>query len=298
MISGKKKKWEIILTSYAKINLTLDVGGLRPDGYHKIASVMQTITLADTLWFARIPSGIEVISNNSEVPSGSANLAYRALEVIAHRLPGGVRVLIDKRIPWGAGLGGGSSNAAAALKGADLLYNCGMKEEELLAAAAEVGSDVPFFIKGGTALAEGRGEKLTPLPQLPFFWVVLVKPPFSVSTAKVYSLYQSKGGEPHTPGLIEALQKGEHHKVPALLGNDLEGVTVRLHPEIADIKQQLLLLGAAAALMSGSGPTVFGLFHDQGTARQAAEKLREKGDWEVFVCRTCSGVGVYPCPWS
>src|SRR5690606_11808854 len=114
MISDKNKKREISLSAYAKINLTLDVGGLRPDGYHEIASVMQTITLADTLWFARIPSGIEVISDNPGVPSGCANLAYRALEVIAHQLPGGVRVLIEKRIPWGAGLGGGSSNAAAA----------------------------------------------------------------------------------------------------------------------------------------------------------------------------------------
>jgi len=105
MILDKDKKWEIIITSYAKINLTLDVGGLRPDGYHEISSVMQTITLADTLWFARIPSGIEVTCNNSAIPSGSANLAYRALGVIAHRLPGGVRVLIEKRIPWGAGLG-------------------------------------------------------------------------------------------------------------------------------------------------------------------------------------------------
>ncbi|HAF17641.1 MAG: 4-(cytidine 5'-diphospho)-2-C-methyl-D-erythritol kinase [Thermacetogeniaceae bacterium] len=288
MISDKNKKREISLSAYAKINLTLDVGGLRPDGYHEIASVMQTITLADTLWFARIPSGIEVISDNPGVPSGCANLAYRALEVIAHQLPGGVRVLIEKRIPWGAGLGGGSSNAAAALRGADLLYNCGIKEDDLLAAAAEVGSDVPFFIKGGTALAEGRGERLTKLPQLPVFWVVLVRPLYTISTAKVYSLYQSKGREPQTPGLIEALQKGEYHKIPGLLGNDLEEVTVSLHPEIGDIKQQLFLLGAAAALMSGSGPTVFGLFHDQGTARQAAERIREKGGPDVFVCRTCS----------
>ncbi|MGB3912433.1 MAG: 4-(cytidine 5'-diphospho)-2-C-methyl-D-erythritol kinase [Syntrophomonadaceae bacterium] len=288
MISGENKKREISLASYAKINLTLDVGGLRPDGYHEIASVMQTISLADTLWFARLPSGIEVICKKPGVPSGSANLAYKALEVIAQQLPGGVRVLIEKRIPWGAGLGGGSSNAAAALKGADLLYNCGMKEEELLRAAAEVGSDVPFFIKGGTALAEGRGEKLTELPQLPVFWLVLVKPPFTVSTAEIYSLYQSKEKEPRTPGLIAALQKGEYHKIPALLGNDLEGVTVSLYPEIGEIKEQLLLLGASAALMSGSGPTVFGLFHDQGTARQAAERMRKESGLDVFVCRTCS----------
>ena len=163
-----------------------------------------------------------------------------------------------------------------------------MKEEELLRAAAEVGSDVPFFIKGGTALAEGRGEKLTELPQLPVFWLVLVKPPFTVSTAEIYSLYQSKEKEPRTPGLIAALQKGEYHKIPALLGNDLEGVTVSLYPEIGEIKEQLLLLGASAALMSGSGPTVFGLFHDQGTARQAAERMRKESGLDVFVCRTCS----------
>jgi 4-diphosphocytidyl-2-C-methyl-D-erythritol kinase len=285
--SDKNKKWELGLQSHAKINLTLDVGGLRPDGYHEIASVMQTITLADTLWFARIPSGIEVLCSDPDIPDGPDNLAYRAMEVIAHHLSGGVRVEIEKSIPWGAGLGGGSSNAAAALKGADLLYGCGLSEGDLVAAAAKVGSDVPFFIKGGTVLAQGRGEKLTQLPQFPVFWVVLIKPPFAVSTAEIYRYYKDQGREQRSLELIKVLKTGEKHKIPGLLGNDLERVTVSLHPEIAELKQQLLELGADAALMAGSGPTVSGLFQEQRTARQAAERMKGDGGLDVFVCRTC-----------
>ena len=178
------KSGEVVLPSFAKINLTLDVGGLRSDGYHEITSVLQTISLADTLSLTRISAGIVVSCSASGVPDGQDNLAYRSLAEISHRLPGGICVEIEKRIPQGAGLGGGSSNAAAALKGADLLYAIGLAEDELLSAAAVVGSDVPFFILGGTVLARGRGEKVTSVSSLPVLWVVLVKPPFEVSTGR------------------------------------------------------------------------------------------------------------------
>lgn len=280
---------EVVFPSFAKINLTLDVGGLRPDGYHQITSVLQTVSLADTLSFTRIPVGIAVSCSAAGVPGGQENLAYRALAMISHRLPGGVRVEIEKRIPQAAGLGGGSSNAATALKGADTLYTVGMEEEEMLAAAAMVGSDVPFFILGGTVLATGRGERVTRVSPLPGFWVVLVKPPFEVSTGKIYRLYMEKKEEPRTPRLLHCLEKGDRKGITDALGNDLESVTIKLYPEIASIKERLFQLGALGAMMAGSGPTVFGLFSSKDDALQAAEKLRD-GDAGliVVVCRTIS----------
>lgn len=283
------KSGEVVLPSFAKINLTLDVGGLRSDGYHEITSVLQTISLADTLSLTRISAGIVVSCSASGVPDGQDNLAYRSLAEISHRLPGGICVEIEKRIPQGAGLGGGSSNAAAALKGADLLYAIGLAEDELLSAAAVVGSDVPFFILGGTVLARGRGEKVTSVSSLPVLWVVLVKPPFEVSTGEIYGLYQVKKAEPRTPSLLDCLEKGDREGILRALGNDLEAVTASLYPEISSIKQRLLQLGALGAMMAGSGPTVFGLFNNKEDALQAAGKLREDdAQLDVFTCKTVS----------
>ncbi len=280
---------EVVLPSFAKINLTLDVGALRPDGYHEISSVLQTISLADTLSLTGIPAGITVSCNTPGVPDGQDNLAYRALAEIAHHLPGGISVEIEKRIPQGAGLGGGSSNAAAALKGADQLYAMGLSEDELMAAAAVAGSDVPFFILGGTVLAAGRGERVRRVPPLPDFWVVLVKPPFEVSTGKIYGLYQMKKTEPRTPRLLHALEKGDREGVISALSNDLEAVTTGLYQEIASIKQRLLQLGALGAMMAGSGPTVFGLFNEKEDAQQAAGKLQEEdAQLDLFICKTVS----------
>lgn len=278
-----------MLFSFAKINLTLDVGALRPDGYHEIRSVLQTVSLADTLRLARLPAGIAVSCSASGVPDGRDNLAYRALAEISHRLPGGVGVKIEKRIPPCAGLGGGSSNAAAALKGVALLYGAGLTEDDLLAAAAVVGSDVPFFILGGAVLATGRGERVRRIPPLPVFWVVLVKPPFEVSTGKIYGLYRSEEEKRRTSSLLRALGKREKDGILSALGNDLEAVTTGLHPEIASIKQCLLELGALGAMMAGSGPAVFGLFDSKEDALRVAAKMREKDrNLDVFVCRTVS----------
>ncbi|HBG23308.1 MAG TPA: 4-(cytidine 5'-diphospho)-2-C-methyl-D-erythritol kinase [Peptococcaceae bacterium] len=272
-----------MLSSFAKINLTLDVGALRPDGYHEINSVMQTVSLADTLCFTKLAEGIGVSCSTPGVPSGRDNLAYRALSVISDRLPAGICTNIEKKIPHAAGLGGGSSNAAAALKGADTLYRIGLHEDEMLAAAAEVGSDVPFFILGGTALAAGRGERVSSLPPMPVFWVVLVKPAYEVSTAKIYSLYKEKDVELHTPRFVQALQQGDREGMIKAMGNDLEEFTIGLYPEIASIKQQFLRLGAARAMMAGSGPTVFGLFESKEKALEAAGNM-QGGD--IYVCRT------------
>ncbi len=197
---------------------------------------------------------------------------------------------IDKRIPPAAGLGGGSSNAAAAIKGADSLYHLGLTEDEMLAAAAEVGSDVPFFILGGTALAKGRGERVKRLSPLPVFWVVLAKPPFSVSTGEIYRLYEGKKAQACTERFLYALQREDIKGMISAMGNDLEPVTIGLYPQIASVKERLLQLGAQAAVMAGSGPTVFGLFGSREQAMQAAAAVREKNeDLHLFVCRTIAG---------
>lgn len=274
---------KVSLNSFAKINLTLDVGALRPDGYHEINSVMQTVSLVDTLSFTELAGGITVSCSAPGVPDGQGNLAYKALSVISDRLPGGICIDIEKRIPDAAGLGGGSSNAAAALKGANTLYQIDLAEDEILAAAAKVGSDVPFFVLGGTALATGRGERVSSLPSLPVFWVVLVKPRFDVSTAKIYSLYKEKDVEFHTPGFVQALQEGHREGMLRAMGNDLEEVTIGLYPELASIKERFLKWGALKAMMAGSGPTVFGLFESKEKALEVAGKMRG-GD--IYVCRT------------
>ncbi|MDN5365736.1 MAG: 4-diphosphocytidyl-2-C-methyl-D-erythritol kinase [Thermacetogenium sp.] len=274
--------------AYAKINLTLDVGALRPDGYHQVTSVMQTIDLADTLLISVAPAGIEVSCDAPDVPAGEENLAHRALATLAPLIPGGIRVDIRKRIPRAAGLGGGSSDAAAALKGANSLYGLGLGERELLAAAAGVGSDVPFFIVGGTALAEGRGELVKRLPTLPVFWLVVVKPGFGVKTGDIYRLYRESAKGGRTSLLLRALEAGDRDGIIAALGNDLESVTCALHPEVAALKERLLERGALKAVMAGSGPAVYGIFPGEAEARLAAGELkREMPGADVFLTRTC-----------
>lgn len=275
------------LPAFAKINLTLDVGRLRPDGYHEILSVMQTVSLADDLFFFRTERGIAVECDSLEVPAGSGNLANRALELLADRLTGGIRLEIKKRIPVAAGLGGGSSDAAAALRGADMLFGLGLTEQELLTCAAEVGSDVPFFILGGTVEARGRGEIVRRLPPLPTLWLVLAKPDFGLSTAEVYAGYRPSGREPRTPLLVAALERGDRDGVLDALGNDLERVTAAICPEVGMLKARLEELGALRALMTGSGPAVYGIFAGEREARLAAREL-SRGNVAVFVCRTVS----------
>lgn len=276
---------ELRLQAFAKINLTLDVGPRRADGYHEISSVMQTVSLADELLFARVPQGISVDCDSPDIPVGSGNLATRALEMLAGKLPGGVRLEIRKRIPVAAGLGGGSSNAAAALKGANRLYGLGLTERELVSCAAVLGSDVPFFILGGTVEALGRGELVRRLPPLPVLWLVLAKPDFGVPTAEVYARYKPCGREPRTPKLVAALEKGDGDGVLNALGNDLEDVTAAACPEVGALKARLEALGALKTLMTGSGPAVYGIFPGEREARLAARELRNES-LALFVCRT------------
>lgn len=262
----------IQVKAYAKINLGLDVIGRRPDGYHEVRMLMQTIRLFDKLTVRMTQTaGITIKSNLSYLPCDENNLIYRAaalfFEATGQRC--GIHVTLDKHIPVAAGLAGGSSDAAATLTALNELYRTGMSLEELQSLGLRLGADVPYCLLQGAALSEGIGERLTPLPAPPAACCLLVKPPVSVSTRYVYE-HLSLEGAPHPDidALLAALQSGSLRALCAHLGNTLESVTIPLHPEIAAIKEELLRAGALGALMSGSGPTVFGLFAD----RQAAER--------------------------
>jgi len=290
----KQGQSSLELQAYAKVNLTLDVGRLRSDGYHEISSVMQTISLADTLILTAAPEGITVQCNPSgAAPDGPANLAYRALESLADRIEAaGLDLQISKRIPTAAGLGGGSSDAAAALKAANAFCNLRLTEVELVSLAARLGSDVAFFIRGGTALAQGRGETITVLPTLRPLWLVLVKPEFPVATAEIYARCQPGQQRPWTTRFLAAVSRSDRDGMLANMGNDMEPVTAAAYPQVSVLTTRLQQLGAERALMSGSGPTVFGVFPGEEEARSAARQLDGGGE-QVFVCATIGAPFLY-----
>ncbi|MBO7336431.1 MAG: 4-(cytidine 5'-diphospho)-2-C-methyl-D-erythritol kinase [Lachnospiraceae bacterium] len=281
---------EISLKAYAKINLALDVIGEREDGYHELRSVMQTVGVHDVLKMSLGgESGTRIVCDDPSLPTGEDNIIFKAIEQFRREfgVTEGVEVRLEKRIPVAAGLGGGSSDAAAALKGMDALFGTGLDTERLCEIGVKVGADVPFCLMGGTALAEGVGEKLTSLAPAQVMPVILVKPPFSVSTAQVYKALEIGGlSHPDVDGMILAIEKGDVRGVAELVGNVLETVTLKLHPEIAAIKRELLDEDACAALMSGSGPTVFGLFEDSAAAEKVYEKIRSmRPDSRVLLTR-------------
>jgi 4-diphosphocytidyl-2-C-methyl-D-erythritol kinase len=272
----------------AKINLTLDVLGKRPDGYHELETVMQTVSLGDTIELADA-SGIEVISEHPAVPKGPENLAYRAAALVQEHagIKRGVRIIIKKRIPVAAGLAGGSTDAAAVLKGLDKLWSLGLPENDLLVLASQLGSDVAFCLHGGTALGKGRGEQLTSLPPMPKFGVVLVKLPIAVSTKEVYQRYRrDEMQKPTTAAMVSALQQCNRQSIMKAMSNMLESVTIPMHPEIAEIKEQMHKAGAQAVLMSGSGPTVFGLTETVHGAEKVAGYMRERMRDAVYTAET------------
>jgi 4-diphosphocytidyl-2-C-methyl-D-erythritol kinase len=270
----------MIVTARAKINLSLDVKGLRGDGYHNILSVMQSLELHDLLELS--PSqDIQVFCADDEVPSGPENIVYRVGEIMREQYlyNGGAKITINKKIPVAAGLAGGSADAASAIKALNKLWELNIQEKELYRIAEMAGSDVPFCLLGKTALVSGRGEKLTPLSSFENFGVVLVKPPFGVSTAKIFTLYDnlSPASGPNTASILRALENRDLLALSRLMANGLERVTIGLHPEIQEIKEALLDAGAIGSLMSGSGPTVFGLCQDYKGAVNVAKRLRLPG---------------------
>lgn len=289
---------ELRLKARAKINLTLDVTGKRDDGYHLIKSIMQTVSLYDGIYMKRIRTDTILIKTNLPwLPADSRNLAYRAAELMKTRfnIKEGVYIEIDKRIPVAAGLAGGSADCAAVIVGMNRLFGLGLSSKELESIAFLLGSDIPYCVQRGTMLAEGVGEILTPVKYLcPLCYVVLAKLPVSVSTAMVYRKlhWQEIKNHPDTEGMIQAMGEEDIGKMGGLLGNVLETVTIPMYPKIAQLKEEMVRLGAKGALMSGSGPTVFGLFQEEESAKDAAAAIRKKfGLKEVTATKIYHGNG-------
>ena len=277
--------------AYAKINLTLDVLGRREDGYHDLRMVMQTVALADDLTVELGGGPVRVRTDLSFLPSDARNLAAAAalrFQEAAGRGLEGVSIAIRKRIPVCAGMAGGSSDAAAVLRALNALTGAGLSPEELAEIGAGVGSDVPYCVLGGTALAEGRGERLTPLPQLPACHVVLCKPGWSVSTPELFARIDGVRlrRRPDTTGLLAALEAGDLGETARRLYNVFEDVLPpRRGAEIGAIKNVLIQHGALGASMTGTGPTVFGLFAGPESAADAFRALRETYQ-ETFLTHT------------
>jgi len=285
---------ELNLKAYAKINLGLDVIGKRPDGYHDLRMIMQTVGIYDRVRLTRTKApGIRVATNLSFLPTGENNLVYKAAALLLEEFPqeDGVYIDLFKTIPVAAGLAGGSSDAAAVLVGMNRMFSLELSQKQLMERALHLGADVPYCVMRGTALAEGIGEVLTPLCAPPQCHVVLAKPAAHVSTKYVYTNLRIDENtlHPDIDGQIAALEKGDLAKLCACMGNVLESVTIPACPVISTIRNVMLEEGAAGAMMSGSGPTVFGLFEESEKAAAAAERIREeKLAEQVFV------TGLYP----
>ncbi len=263
----------------AKVNLYLRVLGRRPDGFHNIETIFHSISLSDILTLSRRESGFTVSCSSPGVPIDESNLALVAARRLLGEGRGGVHVDLDKRIPASAGLGGGSADAAASLVGVNLLYDLGLSDADLLSAAADVGSDVPFMLSGGCAIGEGRGEILTPLKCLPRLPVVVVVPPIAVSTRWAYESLRTGLTTGVSRGNIvsDARRMGAVESVKSLLYNDFEALISERHPLILGIKEGLQSDGAAGALMSGSGSAVFGIFEKDGDAETSVVRFMDEG---------------------
>lgn len=274
----------------AKINLYLDPLERRTDGYHEVRMVMQSVDLGDTLDITSIPEGIYLSSNLSYLPTDRRNLAYRAADLLKKKysVDRGVRIYLKKMIPVAAGLAGGSSDAAAVLLALNTLWKLNLSLEELEQVAAELGSDVPFCLRGGTALATGRGEIIMPLPDLPKLWAVIAVPCFNVSTAEVYgSLNLEKlTGKKSLELMLEGIKNSNLDLITANLYNALETVTAVKYEEINLLKQIALEEGAEGTLMSGSGPAVFALTRLKKQANSIFRRWKEKFR-KVFITTTC-----------
>ena len=285
----------VTILGRAKINLTLDVLGLRDDGYHEIATVMQSLALADTLILTRQEEEITLRVDLPGLEADERNLAHRAAALIRKEcgLRGGVHIDITKRIPVAAGLAGGSADAAATLRGMNELYTLGLSDDELCALGAQLGSDIPFSLMGGTVLATGRGERLHRLADFPATVVLLAKPPVSVSTPWAYRSYDEHSPvfHPDNASFMDALEHGDRDRCVQLMANVLEPVTEAAHPVIADYRARMRAHGALCAMMSGSGPTVFGLFAEEQAAAEAAEIFRKETDAAVHLTHTIGSDG-------
>ena len=272
---------QIIRKAYAKINLGLDVVRRRPDGYHEVKMIMQTISLHDELRFEET-GGKEIILVSNDNPllpeDAKENLIYKAAECIRREygIDRGVKITLQKNIPIAAGMAGGSTDAAAVFHGLNELWQLSMSREKMQELSVKLGADIPYCIMGGTALSEGIGEVLTPLPAPPHAYILIAKPNISVSTKFVYENLHADTLQKHPDidGMIEAINRHNIHEIAGKFGNVLELVTAGKYPVIGEIEQVMKAEGAVNAMMSGSGPTVFGLFTNPQAAQNAYERLR------------------------
>ena len=279
----------------AKINLSLDVLRKREDGYHELRMIMQTIELHDMIRLETTEGGSIVLECDSEwVPADERNTAWKAAKLFMEhcRIKSGLRIVINKRIPTAAGLGGGSADAATVLRGLNKLFSIGLDHFELRKLGKMVGADVPFCVEGGTMLAEGIGEHLTPLRDFSGVDIVLVRPNIGISTKWVYENLKaaqiSQSDRPDTEALIRFLDAGDIASVAANMKNVLELVTIPHYAIIQEAKDSLLRAGAVGSVMSGSGPTVFGIFTEKSAASKALNRLESETRWQCFQTKTCS----------
>lgn len=293
---------KVTVKGYAKINLGLDVIGKMENGYHLLRSVMQQIDLYDTIELSRLSEAVVIknalpaavadkgmritlTSDSDAVPLDQSNLAYKAAKLLMEYdgIGEGVHIHIIKRIPVAAGLAGGSTDAAAVFMGMNELFGLGHSKDELQELGVKLGADVPFCILGGTALAEGIGEKLTPIQTMPEMYIVIAKPSIGVSTKYVYeNLRLEQVTHPDTEKILAAMQRKDLAEMTGLLGNVLESVTIEKYPLIRELKDVMLETGAVGSLMSGSGPTVFGIFDTMEKAAEAEKQMRRKYP-QVFI---------------
>lgn len=276
--------------AFAKVNLDLRILGVRPDGYHDLRTVFQSLALADTVTVAGARGPLRLTCDDPDVPTDRRNLAWKAASLLWREArlgrgdPRNLAIHIQKRIPAEAGLGGGSADAAVTLLALNRLWKLGLDGASLSRLGARVGADVPFFLVGGTALGLGRGDDIYPLADMPKVYVVLIRPGFGVSTVEAYRWYDEEPRRPRRPGHAKPMPAAWPAWASALR-NELEPAVVRHHPSIARIRQMLLDAGAATAAMSGSGSAVFGLFERADAARRTARDLARPG-WLVVATRT------------
>lgn len=279
----------MIIKAYAKINISLDVVGKKDNGYHLLKMIMQNIDIYDVINIKKKDRGISISCNKKFVPVDERNIAYKAAKLFfdSYNINKGVQIDIKKDIPVAAGLAGGSSNAAAVLKAMRDIFEVEADDEELMKIGLKLGADVPYCIKGGTALCEGIGEVITPLKPFKGCILVLVKPSFGVSTKDVYSEIDIKKiiKHPDTDGIIRAMEEYDLETVGGKLRNVLENVTLRKHKIIRDIKEDMHRYGAVGTLMSGSGPSTYGLFDDMLKAQKCYDFMKKSFE-EVFITRT------------
>lgn len=285
----------IIKRAYGKLNLSLDIVGKREDGYHLVCMVMQTVDLYDELTIQKTDKpGIQLTTDRPDLPTNEDNLIYKAAKLLfdEFQIKGGVSIHLKKQIPVAAGMAGGSADCAATLLGINTLFDLKLTEQDLQKRAVTMGADIPYCIMGGTALSEGIGEVLTPISPVPDCHVLLVKPNIDISTKWVYQTlrWNTLTSHPDTKKMLSALEAQSLSEVSSTMENVLETVTIPAYPVIASIKEKLLSLGAINAMMSGSGPTVFGLFPEQAAGEKAYSICKElypdyQVEWTRFISR-------------